>query len=104
MYNAFEELPAGYLDPVVSEIAPVKQKPISTLKRKAVPDDEESMRDGESSYDATPKTSPVLDSDATMPSIRAEGGEDVRSVQSMNGAPKRAPRKKRKWLKRGEGE
>jgi hypothetical protein len=49
--------------------------------------------DASTTYDATPRISPTSD----VPT-------GVKADVEVNGAPARAPRKKRKWLKRGEGE
>jgi hypothetical protein len=61
------------------------------IKRVATSQDPD---DATASYDVTPRISPT--SDAVPTGIKG----DV----EVQGAPARAPRKKRKWLKRGEGE
>ena len=63
------------------------------IKRVALSQDPD---DASTSYDVTPRISPTSDAVPTGPG--AKGDVEV------NGAPARAPRKKRKWLKRGEGE
>ena len=63
------------------------------IKRAALSQDPD---DTSTSYDMTPRISPTSDAVPTGPGIKG----DV----EVNGAPARAPRKKRKWLKRGEGE
>lgn len=71
------------------------------LKRK-LPLDEDATSllngNGGSSYDVTPLTSPA-EADIMLPAVGAKGDETLGSVAG----PKRAPRKKRKWLKKGEG-
>jgi hypothetical protein len=54
--------------------------------------------DDSSTYDITPRISPTSDAAPTgnKGDVEVNGGD--------GNAPKRAPRKKRKWLKRGEGE
>lgn len=72
---------------------------IMIRKRKAPLDDESDatpFRNGESSSEATPRTSPILGDDVPVAAGQAENAKD--------GGPKRAPRKKRKWLKKGEGQ
>jgi hypothetical protein len=63
------------------------------IKRVATSQDPD---DATASYDVTPRISPTSDAVPTGPGIKG----DV----EVQGAPARAPRKKRKWLKRGEGE
>jgi hypothetical protein len=63
------------------------------IKRVATSQDPD---DATTSYDVTPRISPTSDAVPTGPGVKG----DV----EVQGAPARAPRKKRKWLKRGEGE
>lgn len=94
-------------DPIDIEQPLLGESPAKTTtvirKRKAALDDENDdsfTRNGESSYDATPRTSPILEDNTQLP-LNGTGA----AVNAQSGAaPKRAPRKKRKWLKRGEGE
>jgi hypothetical protein len=60
------------------------------IKRVATSQDPD---DASTAYDATPRISPTSD----VPT-------GIKGDVEVNGAPARAPRKKRKWLKRGEGE
>ena len=63
------------------------------IKRVATSQDPD---DATTSYDVTPRISPTSDAVPT--------GNGVKGDVEVQGAPARAPRKKRKWLKRGEGE
>lgn len=66
------------------------------IKRVATSQDPD---DASTAYDATPRISPTSDAVPTGPGIKG----DVEVNGDSKGAT-RAPRKKRKWLKRGEGE
>jgi hypothetical protein len=62
------------------------------IKRRPLSQDPGEENEGSTAYDETPRISPNPDTGAPQ-------AEEVK----VDG-PKRAPRKKRKWLKRGEGE
>lgn len=66
------------------------------IKRGALSQDPVEDNEGSTTYDETPRISPNPDIGVTVESTPQ--AEEVK----IDG-PKRAPRKKRKWLKRGEG-
>jgi len=66
------------------------------IKRGALSQDPVDENEGSTTYDETPRISPNPDTGVTVESTPQ--AEEVK-----NDGPKRAPRKKRKWLKRGEG-
>jgi hypothetical protein len=86
-------------EPVKAELPPSVQKiKLSyTPKRPA----SEEPDDG-SAYDVTPRVSPTPDGVA-LSGNALNGVDSVLQAGDPN-APKRAPRKKRKWLKKGEGQ
>jgi hypothetical protein len=83
-------------EPVKADLPPtgsalkISFKSNGGIKRIATSQDPD---DASTTYDATPRISPTSD----VPT-------GVKGDAEVNGAPARAPRKKRKWLKRGEGE
>jgi hypothetical protein len=64
------------------------------IKRLAASQDPD---DASTTYDATPRVSPTPDATINGVDVEVQGEE-------LKDAPKRAPRKKRKWLKRGQSE
>jgi hypothetical protein len=66
------------------------------VKRRAISQDPTEDLDGTTTNDNTPQVSPTMETDLQLANEAVEAG--------VVAAPKKAPRKKRKWLKRGEGE
>jgi hypothetical protein len=86
-------------EPVKAELPPSVQKIKLSFTPKRPASEEP---DDVTNYDETPRVSPTPDE--AMLGTYTGGDDPILQVGDLTGgAPRRAPRKKRKWLKKGEG-